>query len=142
MMVDMSYKKDKTFYLFLIKIFLVIAFAGVALLVYASLQDDPSDLAFSLIAFVVSVTALIMTTLQSLSIARQLSLTRRAAELVHETSERLETLVAEDKKLGQEVRRDITLDHEIIAALEELGIGATDDERKQVASHITKRVGK
>lgn len=136
----MSFRNTQAAYVNLVRAFVVVAVIGAALLIYTSLQDDPSNLAFSLIAFVISVAALVMTTLQSLSIARQVRITEKAARLVHETSEKLELLVGEDRILEKEIRQDIKLDHEIIAVLEEFGIGENEEERLRVAKHITTRV--
>lgn len=138
----MGIKNTQTFYINLVRVFVIIAVVGVAILIYTSLQDDPSNLAFSLIAFVISVAALVMTTLQSLSIARQVRITEKAARLVHETSKELKYLVTEDRKLEKEIRQDIVLDREIIAVLEEFGIGESEEERRKVATRITKKVGR
>jgi len=138
----MSMKNTQSFYINLVRVFVIVAVIGAAILIYTSLQDDPSNLAFSLIAFVISVAALVMTTLQSLSIARQVRITEKAARLVNETSKELKYLVKEDRKLEQEIRQDIKLDHEIIAVLEEFGVGEDEDERRKVAARITKRVGR
>lgn len=138
----MSIKSTQSFYLNLVRVFVVVAVIGAAILIYTSLQDDPSNLAFSLIAFVISVAALVMTTLQSLSIARQVRITEKAARLVHETGEKLQYLVKEDRKLEKEIRQDIQLDHEIIAVLEEFGIGEDENERRKVAERIAKKLGK
>jgi len=138
----MSIKNTQSFYINLVRVFVIVAVIGAAILIYTSLQDDPSNLAFSLIAFVISVAALVMTTLQSLSIARQVRITEKAARLVQETSKELKYLVQEDRKLESEIRQDIKLDHEIIAVLEEFGVGEDEDERRKVAARITKRVGR
>ena len=138
----MSFKNDRTFYLLLVKIYIVLSAVGLGALIYTSMQTNPSNLAFSLIAFVISVAALVMTTLQSLSIARQVKITEKAARLVNETSEDLKSLVKEDRKLEKEIRQDIVLDHEIIAVLEEFGIGDNEDDRRDVAQRISKRVTK
>lgn len=138
----MNYKNDRTVYLLLLKMFVVIAVAGVAALIYASLQGDPSDFAFSLIAFVVSVAALVMTTLQSLSIARQVKITEKAARLVNDSSDKIEALVVEDHKLEKEIRQDIKLDQEIVSVLEELNVGQSPEERHSVATRIAKLVDK
>ena len=103
----MGIKNTQSLYINLIRVFVSIAIIGVALLIYTSLQDDPSNFAFSLIAFVISVAALVMTTLQSLSIARQVRITEKAARLVNETSEELGYLVKEDRKLEKEIRHVI-----------------------------------
>ena len=111
------------------------------MLIYASLGDDPSHLVFSLIAFVISVAALIMTTLQSLSISHQVRVTEKAARLVHETAQQLEQLVKEDHRLEREIREDIKLDRAIIAILEEHGVGDTDEARHAVAQRIAMKIG-
>lgn len=83
-----------------------------------------------------------MTTLQSLSISRQVRMTERAARLVHETAEQLERLVKEDHKLEREIREDIRLDREIIAVLEDHGVGENDEERRAVATNISSKIKK
>ncbi len=138
----MKTRSTQSFYFTLVKIFIAIALVGIAALLYTGLQDSPSEILFSLIAFAVSVIALVMTTLQSVSIAKQVKITEKAARLVHETGEQLEELVEEDRKLAREIRQDIKLDHEIISALEEMGIGESHEERQKVASHITKKVNR
>lgn len=138
----MSYKSYRAFYLLLVKIFIVIATIGVATLLYAGLHDNPSSVAFSLIAFVISVAALVMTTLQSLSIARQVHITQRSARLVGEASVRIEQLVAQDGKLEQEIAQDLKLDRAIITILEEYGVGDDHVVRAQVADRIAQVVTK
>ncbi len=138
----MKFQKTQSPYVTLVKIFIGIAMIGVGALLYTGFQHEPSEVLFSLIAFAVSVIALVMTTLQSISIARQVKITEKAARLVHETGEQLEELVEEDRKLAREIRQDIKLDHEIIAALEEMGIGESHEERQKVASHITRKVSR
>lgn len=81
-----------------------------------------------------------MTTLQSLTIARQLRVTERAAELVRESSSRIEVLTQQDGELAKEIHKDVRFDREIIAALEELGLGESAEERHKAAAHIKKRV--
>ena len=135
-----SYKNDRSRYLLLAKIFVIVSVIGAGMLIYASVGDDPSHLAFSLIAFVISVAALIMTTLQNLSISRQVRMTERAARLVHETAEQLELLVKEDRRLEREIREDIKLDRAIIAVLEDHGIGDDDAQRHSVAEKITSKL--
>ena len=136
----MSYKSDRHFYVRLLKIFIVLALLGVVVLVYTGLTSDPSTMAFSLIAFVISVAALVMTTLQSLSISRQLRITERAMELMREADGQLTTLVSEDKKLSREIRQDLAIDRHIIEVLEEVGVGETSEERHEVAQRIAKRI--
>ena len=136
----MSYKSDRRFYLNLLKIFVVLAFVGIAILIYTGFSNDPTSIAFSLIAFMISVAALMMTTLQSLSISHQLRITENAMKLMRETDRQLEELVNEDKKLGEEIRQDIALDLRIVEVLEEVGVGDTEEERRVVAQQIARRI--
>lgn len=136
----MSYTNDRKFYLNLLRIFIVLALVGIAALVYTSLTSNSTDTAFSLIAFMISVAALIMTTLQSISISRQLRITERAMELMREADTQLEELVDEDKKLSQEIRQDLVLDRQIVEILEDVGIGDTTEERHEVARRIAAQV--
>lgn len=105
-------------------------------------MSESLQAALSLIAFVVSVAALIMTTLQSASIAKQVKITQKAARLVHEASRQIETLVAEDRKMENEIRKDLKIDQAIIAVLEEHGIGDDEASRRQVAHKISKIINK
>lgn len=134
----MSYNDYRALYVLLVKIFVVFSVVGVGVLIYTNFQNDPSDIAFPLIAFVISVAALVMTTLQSLSIAKQVRVTERAARLVAEASSSIEALVSEDRKMENDIREDMKIDHEIIAILEEQGIGDSEHDRKQVAKKISK----
>lgn len=136
----MPRRNDSRFYFNLLKIFSVLALIGMAILLYTSLSGDPTDAAFSLIAFVISVAALMMTTLQSLSISRQLRITEQAMRLVRETDRQLEELVDEDRKLSREIRQDIALDRQIVEVLEEVGVGDTAVERREVAGRIARRI--
>lgn len=132
----MSYKNTQSRYIFLTRIFIVLAVLGLAALVVTSIGEDPSDLTFSLIAFTISVAALLLTTFQSTTILRQMQITERAARDVRETGEQLQSLIKKDQRLANEIREDIELDREIIAALEEHGIGGTESERHAVAKKI------
>lgn len=132
----MSYKDDRTLYMALVRIFVILSVIGIAALIFTSLQHDPSQIAFSLIAFVISVAALVMTTLQSLSIARQVRVTQNAARLVHTATQQIEALVKEDRKMEKEIRQDLKIDQAIISVLEEHGIGDNEHTRRQVAAKI------
>lgn len=137
----MSFKNNKSLYILLIKIYVALSLAGIGVLIYTSLQTNPSNFAFSLIAFIISVAALVMTTFQSLSILRQVRVTRRAAQLVNEASKQIEILVNEDRKMEREIHEDLKIDQAVIAVLEEHGVGDSEAERQQVAkklAHIIK----
>ena len=136
----MKYKDVQSRYILLARIFILLAVIGLGILIVTSIGDDPSNLAFSLIAFVISVAALLMTVLQSASIARQVYLTEKAARELKDTGEQLHALIDRDTRLAREIHQDIELDHEIIGVLEEHGIGANDTERHHVAKRIAQRL--
>lgn len=137
----MTEKNEKMFFV-LLRVFIVISVIGLLILIVTNINKNPTDIAFSVIAFIISVAALVMTTLQSVSIARQVRVTQRAARLVNETGRQLELLVKEDHIIEREIRKDIEMDKEIIQVLEEYGIGNNESERKQVASQIARKVQK
>ncbi len=136
--------KDKSEVIFfvLLRVFVGIAIVGLIVLFLTNLEKRPSDIAFSLIAFFISVAALVMTTLQSVSILRQVRVTKRAAHLVQQSSDMIELLVKEDKTMERVLREDLALDKEIIAALEEHGVGESAGERQAVARTIKKKLRK
>lgn len=134
----MSSKSDRSWFI-LLQIFIAISVLGLIILVATNYQN-PSQIAFSLIAFVISVAALVMTTLQSVSIAKQVRTTNRAAHLVRESMEQLKELIKEERLIEKEIRRDMKIDEEVIGILEEYGIGDTHDERRKVASKIATKV--
>lgn len=135
----MNNKSELVFFV-LLRIFVGIAIVGLLVLFLTNLGKRPSDIAFSLIAFIISVAALVMTTLQSVSILRQVKVTKKAARLVQESSDMIQLLIKEDKTMERALREDLALDREIVVALEEHGIGSNEEERKAVAKTIKKRL--
>ncbi len=135
-------EKNERLFIILLRVFITLAVVGLLILVVTNIGKNPSDIAFSLIAFIISVAALVMTTLQSASIAHQIRVTNRAARLVRETSEQLERLAKEEHVLEREIRKDLAADEGIVAILEEYGVGANIKERQKVAAKIAEKVGK
>ncbi len=135
----MNDKSEQIFFV-LLRIFVGIAIVGLMVLFLTNLDKRPSDIAFSLIAFFISVAALVMTTLQSVSILRQVRVTKKAAKLVQKSSDTIHLLIKEDKTMERALREDLALDKEIIGALEEHGVGNNEDERAAVAKTIKKRL--
>lgn len=135
----MNNKSELVFFV-LLRVFVGIAIVGLIVLFLTNLGKRPSDIAFSLIAFIISVAALVMTTLQSVSILRQVKVTKKAARLVQESSDMIQLLIKEDKTMERALREDLALDREIVVALEEHGIGSNEEERKAVAKTIKKRL--
>lgn len=135
----MQERHEKVFFT-LLRVFVALAIIGLVALIATNLNETPSVMAFSTIAFFISVAALVLTTLQSVSIARQLRITQRSARLVHETANRLEELAHEDQALARALRKDIALDRSIIEVLEEYGMGETEQGRREVAQKVAHRL--
>lgn len=137
----MREKTEQRFYL-LVKLFVVLGAVGLVVFILSNLNSAPEEVAFSLIAFVVSIAAVIMTTLQSITIGQQIRMTKKAADLVDETAEQVRKLVKEDIKIEREIHEDLELDHELINILEDVGVGDNEDERRKVAKRISSKINR
>lgn len=104
----MNKRSEKTFILIL-QLTATLAVIGIALLIYTRWQNGPSAV-FDLLAYVVSIAALAMTTLQSISISRQVRITENAANKISVATKKLESLIATDKLLTTAIKKDIELD--------------------------------
>lgn len=133
-------EKNERLFIILLRVFITLAVLGLSVLVVTNIGKNPSDIAFSLIAFIVSVAALVMTTMQSASIAHQVKVTNHAARLVRETGAQLEKLVHEERNLERDIRKDLVADEGIVAVLEEYGIGESKKQRQEVAAKIAQKV--
>lgn len=87
------------------------AIIGIILLIYTRWQSGPSAI-FDLMAYIVSIAALAMTTLQSISIARQVRITQDGSEKIEGAVNKLEELIKNEKATTQELRKDIKLDED------------------------------
>lgn len=114
--------------------------ASVALLI--TKRDAGPTVAFDLLAYVISFTALILTTLQSISIARQVRMTRHASAKITEALHSIEELTQAERKLSREIERDADLDEQIIAAFAEHGIGQNESDRSAIAKKVRKQLRK
>lgn len=104
-------KQSERKFVAMLQVTATIAVIGIILLIYTRWQNGPSAV-FDLLAYVVSVAALAMTTLQSISISRQIRVTEEAAQQVQAATEKLEQLVSTDKVMTKELKKDIELDEE------------------------------
>lgn len=138
----MGYRDLRTRYFLFARIIVLVALLGVGIMIFTNIGQDPTHLTFSILAFAIGVAALLVTILQSISIAKQLEITRKAAHDVRETGEKLKSLVTSDSRLVREIHEDIELDKDIISILEEHGVGDSEEVRHRVAKHIAQRVGK
>lgn len=104
----MNKRSERTF-IIILQLTATIAVVGIVLLIYTRWQNGPSTV-FDLLAYVVSIAALAMTTLQSISISRQVRITENAGNKISEATKKLESLIATDKLLTTEIKKDIELD--------------------------------
>lgn len=122
-----------------LRITIVVAIVG-SLILLVTRKDAGPSLAFDLLAYAISVMALVLTTLQSIAIARQVRLTRHSAAKVTEAVNKIEELVVADKKLTKIIRQDSELDAEIVLALADYGIGKNNTEREKIAKSVSKKI--
>lgn len=122
----------------LLIVFMALTAIGVAILLANSLGEHPSVIAFSLIAFTVSAAALLMSTYQNFATARQLRMMESMLRAMRQAAHNVEELTIEDRKLEREIRQDMKLDQEVIAILEEYGVGGSAADRKAVAKRLAR----
>ena len=116
--------------------FMALIAIGAAALLINNLEEQPGVLVFSVVAFSISAAALLMTTYQSFSQARQIRMMESMLRTMRETGRDVEQLTVEDRRLEHELKADLALDHEIIAILEEHGVGASEATRRKVAKRL------
>ncbi len=104
----MNKRSERTF-IIILQLTATIAVIGIGLLIYTRWQNGPSAV-FDLLAYVVSIAALAMTTLQSISISKQVRITENAGNKISVATKKLESLIATDKLLTTEIKKDIELD--------------------------------
>lgn len=104
-------KKNERKFILILQVTAGVAVIGIALLIYTRWQNGPSAI-FDLMAYVVSIAALAMTTLQSISISKQMKVTQDGSDKIEATVVKLEELIASEKVTTQALNKDIKLDEE------------------------------
>ena len=122
-----------------LRVTIVLAIVG-SLILLVTRKDTGPSLAFDLLAYVISIMAVVLTTLQSIAIARQVRLTRHSAAKVTEAVNKLEELVVTDKKLTKIILKDSELDAQIVLALANYGVGKSAQEREKIAKFVSKKI--
>ncbi len=122
-----------------LRVTIVLAIVG-SLILLVTRKDTGPSLAFDLLAYVISIMAVVLTTLQSIAIARQVRLTRHSAAKVTEAVNKLEELVVADKKLTKIILKDSELDAQIVLALADYGVGKSAQEREKIAKFVSKKI--
>lgn len=115
------------------------AIVGSVILLLAK-KGSGTDLAYELFVYAISISALTLTTLQSISIARQMRITRRSTGKLTEAVNKLEELEAVERQLTRVVMHDEEIEGVIIRALHEAKVGANDKERTRIAKIVRKQL--
>lgn len=134
----MHFKNEEIFHTILRIIVLVSIVASIALLLQKG--QFSSDVAFDLLAYIISFTALALTTLQSISIARQVRLTRYSTSKVSQSINQLDELIKVNQQLARVIEHDTELDQQIVAALSSHDIGRDKAHRAQIAKTVRQNV--
>ena len=104
-------KKNERKFILMLQVTAGVAVVGIALLIYTRWQNGPSAI-FDLMAYVVSIAALAMTTLQSISISKQMKVTQDGSNKIESAVAKLEELIASEKVTTEVLKKDIKLDEE------------------------------
>ena len=123
-------KKNERKFILILQVTAGVAVVGIALLIYTRWQNGPSAI-FDLMAYVVSIAALAMTTLQSISISKQMKVTQDGSDKIEATVAKLEELIANEKVTTQTLKKDIKLDEE-----NELMVRGLFQEENEIESKI------
>ena len=134
----MEHKNEVIFHTIL-RIIVLIAVIGLIALLISKRNAGPS-VAFDLLAYIVSITALVLTTLQSISIARQVRITRHAAGKITEAVNKINELAQVNEKLSKTVAKGQKLDEAIAEVLSYHAVGASKEERQKITRSIIKKL--
>ncbi len=131
-----SHRAERIFYILLILI-TIVAFIGLFLLI---MQAKTAELAlFELLAFSISITAVILAILGAISNVHQARVTRRIVRDLHQAVEELHDINADNESIKRAIGRDYALAKDIAEALAEAGM-LDDDARHQVARQVEHKV--
>ena len=117
------------------------AIVGSVILLLAK-KGSGTDLAYELLVYAISISALTLTTLQSISIARQMRITRRSTGKLTEAVNKLEELEAVERQLTRVVMHDEEIEKVIVKALHQAKVGANDTERARIAKIVRAELNK
>lgn len=134
----MHFKNEEILHTILRIIVLVSIVVSIALLFQKGRSG--SDVTFDLLAYIISFTALVLTTLQSISIARQVRITRYSASKVSQSINQLDELIKVNQQLTRVIEHDTELDQQIVAALSSHDIGRNKAHRAQIAKTVRQNV--
>jgi len=113
----------------------VVAIVG-AVFLLISRKDSGSAIIYDLFVYGISISALTLTTLQSISIAQQVRITRRSTGRLTEAVNKLDDLANEERKLAKAVLHDEEIEKHLIRALGQNKIGKNVKERTKIARAV------
>lgn len=137
---DKKLQNDRASHIVL-RLITLFAILGSVVLLLAK-KDTGSALAYELFVYAISISALTLTTLQSISIARQIRITRRSSGKITEAVNKLQELEAAERKLTRIVMHDETMEKVIAKALHEAKVGTNDVERAKIAKSVRRELNK
>lgn len=122
-----------------LRVTFVMAIIG-SLILLVTRKDAGPSLAFDLLAYTISIMAVVLTTLQSIAIAKQTRLTRHAAAKVTESVKKIEDLIESDRRLAKTIEKSAKLDEDIVLALAQYGVGNSAKERQKIAKSVSEKI--
>lgn len=124
-----------------LRIVTVAAIVGSVILLLTK-RGNGTAIAYDFFVYAISISALTLTTLQSIAIARQIRITRRSSGKITEAVNKLEHLEVQEKKLERAVMHDDVMEKLISKALHQAGVGNNDTERTRVAKIVRRELKK
>lgn len=127
---------------FWLRVITLLAILGSAILLLNKKDTTGTALAYEMFVYAISISALTLTTLQSLSIARQIRMTRRSTGKITEAVNKIEELDHVERRLARIIMHDEAIEKVIIRALHESKVGANDKERAKIARIVREELNK
>lgn len=123
-----------------LRIITVLAILGSIVLLINKQNASRSDIAYELVVYAITISALTLTTLQSIAIAQQIRITRRSSGKITEAVNKLEQLESAEKRLAGAVMHDDAMERLIVKALHKAKVGENDSERERVAKIVRREI--
>lgn len=118
------------------------AILGSVILLLTMREASGTALVYELFVYAISISALTLTTLQSLSIARQIRITRRSTSKITEAVNKIEELDHVERQLARIIMHDKEIEKVIVKALHRSRVGANDKERAKIARIVREELNK
>lgn len=123
-----------------LRIITVLAIVGSIILLINKHNATGSDIAYELVVYAITISALTLTTLQSIAIAQQIRITRRSSGKITEAVNKLDELESAERRLAGAVMHDDVMERLIVKALHKAKVGENDTERERVAKIVRREI--